>query len=114
MSELYPLADRLRFYSVERDRAPTSGAVVHLRTAGEVTKQLRRIDVPEQVAAMNEALLTWLPLYDRLVGLWLETVENDWPCRRWPAEWPERRPQWLQGPASFGRVHALDDRRRHR
>ncbi|MBW3556742.1 MAG: hypothetical protein KY454_07365 [Actinobacteria bacterium] len=96
VSELYPLLDRLRFYPVETERAPTSGAVVHLRTAGDVADQLRRIEVPEQVAAMNEALLTWLPLYDRLVALWLETVEDDWPCRRWPADWTEGRANWLR------------------
>lgn len=96
VAELYPLLDRLRFYPVETERAPTSGAVVHLRTAGEVAEQLRRIDVPEQVAAMNESLLTWLPLYDRLVALWRETIEDDWPCRSWPTDWPERRAQWLQ------------------
>jgi hypothetical protein len=69
---------------------------VHLRTAGEVADQLRRIEVPEQVAAMNEALLTWLPLYDRLVALWLDTFEDDWPCRRWPPDWAERRAKWLR------------------
>lgn len=95
VAELYPLLGRLRFYPVETRHPPTSGAVVHLRTAGEAADQLRRIEVPKQVAAMNEALLTWLPLYDRLVALWLDTVEEDWPCRRWPTDWTERRADWL-------------------
>ena len=95
VAELYPLLDRLRFYPVETERTPTSGAVVHLRTTGEVVEQLRRVKVPTQLAAMNEALLTWLPLYDRLVALWLDTVEGDWPCRRWPNDWAARRASWL-------------------
>lgn len=96
LAALYPLLDRLRFYPVEAERAPTSGAVVHLRTAGEVADHLQRVEVPEQVTAMNEALLTWLPLYDRLVALWLDTVEDDWPCRRRPMDWAERRSAWLK------------------
>ncbi len=95
VADLYPLIDRLRFYPVERDRPPTSGAVVHLRSTGEVSAQLRRVTVQRQVAAMNEAIETWLPLYDRLVGLWLDTVADDWPCRRWPGDWTERRARWF-------------------
>lgn len=95
VAQLYPLVDRLRFYPVETDRPPTSGAVVHLRSAGEVSAQLARVKVPPQVAAMNEAIQIWLPLYDRLVALWFDTVEDDWPCRRWPDDWAERRARWL-------------------
>ncbi|HEX2700130.1 MAG TPA: hypothetical protein VHM89_08015, partial [Acidimicrobiales bacterium] len=95
VAELYPLIDRLRFYPVETDRPPTSGAVVHLRSAGEVSAQLTRVTVPPQVAAMNEAIRTWLPLYDRLTALWLDTVRDDWPCRSWPDDWAERRARWL-------------------
>ena len=95
VAELYPLIDRLRFYPVETDRPPASGAVVHLRSAGDVSAQLARVTVQPQVAAMNEAIGTWLPLYDRLVPLWLDTVEDDWPCRTWPTDWTERRAGWL-------------------
>jgi hypothetical protein len=107
VSELHPLLDRLRFYPVETERAPTSGAVVHLRTAGEVADHLQLVEVPEQVAAMNEALLSWLPLYDRLVALWLDTVEDDWPCRRWPLDWTERRSAWLH---EYDKALATDHR----
>ena len=95
VAELYPLIDRLRFYPVETDRPPSSGAVVHLRSVGEVAAQLARVAVPAQVASMNEALQTWLPLYDRLVALWSDTVQDDWPCQTWPADWMERRSRWL-------------------
>ena len=32
---------------------------------------------------MIETLTVWHPLSDRLVSLWLGTVEGDWPCQRW-------------------------------
>jgi hypothetical protein len=95
VSELYPLLDRLRFYPRMTERTPTSGAVVHLRTVEDVTKQLRDVSVPDQVAAMNEALEVWRPLLDRLVALWLQTVADDWPCATWPADWREQRHGWL-------------------
>lgn len=95
VAELYPLIDRLRFYPLDTDRSPASGAVVHVQSAGDVSSQLARVRVPHQVAAMNESIQTWLPLYDRLVALWLDTVEDDWPCRSWPDDWVERRTAWL-------------------
>ena len=107
VSDLYPLLDRLRFSPVLKERPPTSGAVVHLRTAKEVASQLKDVSVPEQLAAMNETLQVWHPLYDRLVALWLQTVEDDWPCARWPADWAEQRRAWLEDYERARRDHTL-------
>jgi hypothetical protein len=105
VSELYPLLDRLRFYPVLKERPPTSGAVVHLRTVEDVVSQLQAVAVPEQVAAMNETLQVWHPLYDRLVALWLETVEDDWPCAQWPFDWANQRRMWLDDYERAAREH---------
>lgn len=107
VTELYPLLDRLRFYPTAKERRPTSGAVVHLRTAGDVAKQLSDVAIPHQVAAMNETLEVWNPLYDRLVALWLRTVDGDWPCATWPADWTEQRRRWLADYGRASREHTL-------
>jgi len=39
---------------------------------------------------MKEALNVWQPLYDRTVSLFLETVEDDHPCRKYPTDWRSR------------------------
>jgi hypothetical protein len=115
VAELYPLIDRLRFYPVLTDRPPASTAVVHRQSVGELTKQLAGIRPPKQVAAMNEALLVWRPLYDRLVELWLETVQDDWPCRQWPSDWAARRSEWLGDYQAAASGHPLcGDHRRAR
>lgn len=95
VAELYPLIDRLRFYPRPTDRAVVSGSVVHRRTASEVAEQLSDVQVPEQVEAMVETLAVWHPLFDRLVALWLQTVDDGWPCRLWPDSWSTDRIVWL-------------------
>ncbi len=120
VATLQPLMHRLRFYPRLESVPHPTGAVVRLSTVGEVTDALRNKSVQPNVAAMNEALRGWNPLYDRLVALWLRTVEGDaphlqrdthgvlvrkadnqplvvggWPCRRWPSDWAATREQWL-------------------
>lgn len=91
VAELYPFIHRLRFYPAVRTTPTTSGAVVRLETVGAVSQRLSAIEVPQQIAAMNETLAVWHPLYDRLVELWSGTVVDGWPCARWPDDWTERR-----------------------
>lgn len=111
VAELYPLIGRLRFYPRTTDRGATSGTVVHLRTAAEVADQLRDREVPEQIAAMVETLTVWHPLFDRLVALWLRTVEGEWPCQRWPESWATDRASWLSDYEQAAKTHSLS--RRH-
>lgn len=110
VAELYPLIGRLRFYPRPSDRGATSGTVVHLRTAAEVADQLRERKVPGQIAAMVETLTVWNPLFDRLVALWLQTVEGDWPCQRWPEVWPSDRARWLSDYEHAAETHSLSGR----
>ena len=120
VATLRPLMHRLRFYPELRAVPRPSGAMVRVCTVGEASQALRSVRPQAQVQAMNEALRVWSPLYDRLVALWLGTVEGEaprlatdaagsptrspngqpvieggWPCRRWPIDWAAQRGAWL-------------------
>lgn len=120
IARLRPLMHRLRFYPKLVGRPRPAGACVRLATVSEVASGLRETKLQVHVAAMNEALRVWTPLFDRLVTLWLDTVEGEhprlergengellrkvdgqpivvggWPCRRFPADWATRREAWL-------------------
>ncbi|HLT39589.1 MAG TPA: hypothetical protein VK034_25070, partial [Enhygromyxa sp.] len=120
ITQLRPLMHRLRFYPKLVARPRPTGACVRLATISEVAHSLRQTKLQVHVAAMNEALRVWTPLFDRLVALWLDTVEGElprlerddsgkllrkpdgqpiiiggWPCRRFPADWATRREAWL-------------------
>lgn len=111
-AELRPWLGRLRLAPALGVPSRPSGSMVHVATVGQVATQLRDIRPPRQLAVMRETLKVWHPLLDRLVALWCETVEGElpsleavggpagtvtggWPCRRWPADWAERRARWL-------------------
>ena len=124
VSELRPWMHRLRFAAPPGSAVPPSGAVVYVRTAGQVAAALRNREARPQVAIMAEILQIWHPLFDRLVSLWCATVDGElprlaarqqggtvvtggWPCRRWPADWAERRSAWLSDYATATRDHPL-------
>jgi len=56
---------------------------------GTTIENLCHIQPNIKVLAQKEAVETWAPYYDRVVALFLETVENDWPCRNYPDGWQE-------------------------
>src|SRR5574341_45724 len=109
-----PFFDRLRFYPVPQSRSLRSRANVHLEPASAVVERLRTQRASAEVERMAEALRVWRPMQDRMVELFLETVEGEvphhptesgallrsgngqppvaggWPCRRFPEGWAER------------------------
>jgi hypothetical protein len=111
---LVPFLDRLRFYPVPADTPPPEGPTVRVRTAAEVAGDLRAIRPVLRVEQQREAATIWLPLYDRVVSLFAETldgppptlaldengkplrpggkfvVEGGWPCAAYPDGWRER------------------------
>ncbi len=131
VSELRPWMGRLRFTPRFTRSAPSSGAMVCVQTAGQAAAAMRNREPRPQVAVMAETLRVWNPLFDRLVALWCDTVEGElprltqdlaeggtrltvtggWPCRRWPADWAERRSAWLADYAAAAVNHRLA--RRH-
>ena len=57
--------------------------------------------------ARGEAVEIWAPLYDRIVALFLETVENGWPCQKYPNRWPDRALALLSEYEVFRKQHSL-------
>ncbi|WP_214326309.1 hypothetical protein [Nonomuraea sediminis] len=105
---LRPLMHRLRMTPRLAKAITPSAATVRLAPVGEIKTALRSATVNSKIATMLETLRIWLPLYDRLVALWCDTVDEDlpnlsdtgtveggWPCRVWPSDWTQRRGQWL-------------------
>jgi hypothetical protein len=104
---LAPYFTTLRFYPIPLDRPRRFGPLVHLRTAGRTLEDLRRIRANRQVQAQQEAVEIWAPFYDRVVSLFLETVENGWPCRIYPNRWPDRALGLLTEYAELRRQHSI-------
>lgn len=135
LASLRPFLGRLRFYPrLEATPRPAS-SVVRVATVGEVADGLRGARAQPHVQAMNEALRVWNPLFDRLVALWLATVDGEppshargddgealrgaggqpvvvggWPCRRWPGEWAALRDGWISDYNEAARIHRLCQR----
>jgi hypothetical protein len=110
-----PFLDRLRYYPVPDPTPLTAGAVVFLQDVGTTAAQLAAMRPRPAVLAQREAITVWVPLFDRLVGLFLETVEGEvpslrrsddgtpaesgdgrfvidggWPCQHYPDGWRDR------------------------
>jgi hypothetical protein len=111
-AELRPWLGRLRLAPALGRPSRPSDSLVHVATVGQIATELQAMRPPRQLAVMRETLKVWHPLLDRLVALWCDTVEGElpsldmagspagtvtggWPCRRWPADWAERRARWL-------------------
>jgi hypothetical protein len=121
VTQIRPFMSRLRFTPQFVDVPRPHGATVRLRSAGSVAEDLRAMTPRAQIAAMRDTARIWNPLFDRLVGLWCGTVEGElphlsdgavaggWPCRRWPADWRERRNEWLADYRAAADEHGTAD-----
>ncbi|NVB38069.1 hypothetical protein G6O69_09515 [Pseudenhygromyxa sp. WMMC2535] len=143
IATLGPLMHRLRFYPRLRATPVLEGGCVRRRSVAEVASMLRATRPKPQVAAMTEALGIWNPLYDRLVELWLETLDPEdpagrprlrrgddgqllrgehgqpllaggWPGSRDSAAWWTRRAAWLSDYRAAAQAHALCGKHRRR
>ncbi|WP_235079289.1 hypothetical protein [Amycolatopsis orientalis] len=125
VAELRPLMHRLRLAPLPGAAPRPAGAQVRLSTVGEVRESLRSARTRPHIAAMLETLQVWHPLFDRLVALWCDTVEGElprlaetgvaggWPCRTWPADWAQRRAEWLADYASASAQHTASTAHTH-
>lgn len=134
---LAPFFSQMRFYPVPLDAPRRHGTRLHLEDAGTTAARLRARRPNRQILAQKEAIEVWTPLYDQMVGLFLETVEGEpphalrqadgawvrtpgggfcvtggWPCARYPAGWRDRATGLLEQQARLGSVHGLCGRPR--
>lgn len=107
LEQLAPYFPRLRFYPIPLEKPRRFGSRVHLQDVGETLKSLRGIRPNERVAAQKEAVGIWAPLHDRVVGLFLETVEDGWPCQSYPDGWSDRALALLGEYAELRKEHVL-------
>lgn len=106
---LAPYFGRLRFYPVPIEQPRRFGTHVFVQDVAATIQNLKRIKPNEHILAQKEAIQVWTPLYDRMVGLFLETVDGEsprlikdatgngkfpteggWPCQQYPDGWKGR------------------------
>ncbi|WP_156514866.1 hypothetical protein [Planctomyces sp. SH-PL14] len=90
LNELSPFFPRLRFYPVPLEQPHRFGSRIHLQDVRKTIEDLRRIKPNPRIAAQRRAVRVWLPLHDRIIAMFLETVVNGWPCQHYPDAWPQR------------------------
>lgn len=137
-----PFLSRLRFYPRPDPTPLMETSVVHLRDLRETIRDLAEIEVPHAIQVQREAILVWTPLFDRMVGLFLETVdgphpsvrrdddgvplrtpagscvvEGGWPCQLYPEGWKARAEAVLRDYRQLRSKHRLsrnpENRRRN-
>jgi hypothetical protein len=104
---LLPYFPKMRFYPIPLERPRQSGSRVHLQDVGSTIHNLQMIKPNNRLLAQKEAVEIWAPFYDRMVGLFLETVEKSWPCQHYPAGWSERAIAILDDYAELRKEHQL-------
>lgn len=109
----------LRFYPIRTEAPVRSGDRVHLENVSSVVQRLNNIKPHPRILAQKKAVEALLPLLDRAVTLFLETVagepphvqtqdgkpapptngklvvEGGWPCQSYPDGWTLRAKAWL-------------------
>lgn len=107
LEELSPYFTKLRFYPIPRETPRRFGSRVHLQDVKRTISDLRKIGPNQHVLAQKEAVEVWAPFWDRLVGVFMETVEGDWPCRVYPSGWQKRASDLLDEYTTLRRKHRL-------
>lgn len=100
-----PLFAKLRFYPIPAEKPKRSGSRVFLQSVSETVESLSKIKRCRDILAQKESIEVWMPLYDKAVSLFIETVEGEapkidfsegrsivggWPCKFFPESWRER------------------------
>jgi hypothetical protein len=132
LETIAPFFDRLRFFPVPNPRPIVAGTTVRLQPLGKTVEGLRATRQQPRVLAMNEALGIWAPLYDRVIALFLDTidgpvptlrtnekgdlvrrpdgqacVDGGWPCRVYPPGWATKAMSLLEEYARTRTSHSL-------
>ena len=87
---LEPWMDRLRFFPSPAAKACDSSPVVQIQDVATTRSLLSQVAPSRAILAQRDTIRKWIPYHDRIVGLFLETVIEGEPCRRFPPDWLER------------------------
>lgn len=115
VAEISPYFSTLRFYPRPSDEPRHFDGSICAQPVFQAINALSMVRTPETLAKQIETVGVWLPLYDRLVQVWLETVDGEtpqvqledgdhpcptsgepwplcggWPCRVMGSDWQSR------------------------
>lgn len=107
LDTLLPYVGQLRFYPVPREQPLTQDLKVHLRTVAEVRTSLDAIQPNQRILAQKEAIEVWAPLYDQLLALFQETLQDGEACRVFPSDWDQRSQAWQKSYREKRQIHRL-------
>lgn len=96
LDQLLPHFSRLRFYPIPADQPGPSGEQVSRIGVGELCRRLQGLRQAQSYLRMRIAVQVSLPFLDRVVELLQETVEEGWPCQKYPEAWAARATTLLQ------------------
>jgi hypothetical protein len=139
LDQLASYFSRLRFYPEATDRPQRFGSRVFVQDVNATVASLQAIRLNQAIAVQKEAIEIWTPLYDELVGLFLETVkgtpprlrcgpdgkrlprdngqfpiEGGWPCQSFPIGWQIRGHEFLRRFDQQLKAHTRSAKPRHR
>ncbi|MBI1247110.1 hypothetical protein GC197_04605 [bacterium] len=97
----------LRFYPMRLEQPRQFGSRVHVQTVKETTFSLEKIKPNRQVLAQKEAIEIWAPYYDRLIGMFWETIVDDRPYATFPEDWNDRAAVLLDEYEQLRQQHRL-------
>lgn len=137
LSVIAPWFDRLRFYPdlSSRTAARRDRKTVHVRDVACTRQILGNIESDIGIRVQRETIAIWNPAYDRMLDLFLETLEGDmpsialdafgswvnkenrkfnvsggWPCKKYPDDWTGRARQFLDEENELRKVYKLSSR----
>jgi len=79
LDEIAPYFDQLRFYPAPGIRPTVRGEEVYLQSVSESVKSLEKVKTNQNISSQKEAIEIWIPLYERAVGLLLDSVDGSVP-----------------------------------
>jgi hypothetical protein len=94
VEHIAPFFSRLRFYPIPSTEPLTASDLVYLQSMAKTRADFSNVKGSRSVECQREAL-SLLPLYDRAVSLFAETIEDGWPCQTYPESWNDRATKLL-------------------
>jgi hypothetical protein len=97
----------LRFYPIPLDRPRQFGSRVHLKDVRDTVTDLQGTKANAHILAQKEAVEVWAPFFDRMVAIFVETIEDDWPCRKYSEAWQQRARELLADYSRLREQHRI-------